>query len=77
MDLSLFQKHFAQINRQKNNKEEVINLIKEKTGIDLDESMITLSKKEVTLHLSSVMKHKLFQKNVEEVLKEKVFTLKK
>lgn len=76
MDESLFIKHLVNIKKQKNNKEEVILYIKEKTGIELSESMITLSKKEVTLHLSSVVKQKLFQKNIEELLKEKGYRLK-
>ncbi|MFA6608554.1 MAG: hypothetical protein WCT07_01435 [Candidatus Paceibacterota bacterium] len=77
MDESLFKKHIINIKRRKNNKEELILFIKEKTGVDLEETMITLSKKEVSFHLSSVVKQKLFQKNIEEILKQKGFTFKK
>ena len=71
MDESLFVKHFLQIKRQKDSKEELRNYIKEKTGIELEEGMVEVSKKKVTLHLSSVVKQKLHQKNIVEVLKEK------
>ena len=77
MDESFFTKHLIEIKRRKNNKEEILLHIKEKTGIELDEDMFSLSKKDITLHVSSVMKQKLHQKNITSVLQEKGFTLKK
>ncbi len=74
MDESLFVKHLIQIKKQKNSKEEVINYIKEKTGIDLNDNMITISKKEVIFIVSSVLKQKLHQKNISEVLKDKGYS---
>lgn len=76
MDENLFLKHLVNINKRKNNKEEIILYIKENTGVELDESTITLSKKIVTLHTSSVVKQRLFQKNITEILKQKGYTLK-
>lgn len=71
MDESLFLKHFLQIKKQKNSKEEVINYIKEITNIELKEEMIIISKKQITFTVSSVLKQKLHQKNINRVLEEK------
>jgi hypothetical protein len=71
MDESLFIKHFLQIKKQKKSKEEVLNYIKEKTGIILQEEMITVSKKQIIFQISSVIKQKLFQKDIVKVLEEK------
>lgn len=71
MDKSLFERHLRQIKKQKDSKEELLNYIKEKTGIELDENNIVVSKKEVVFNVSSVVKQKLFQKKIEEVLNEK------
>lgn len=71
MDSSLFVKHLLQIKKQKNSKEEVLNYIKEITGIELEEEMIIISKKQITFTVSSVLKQKLHQKNINKVLEEK------
>ncbi|MCF7843969.1 glycogen/starch/alpha-glucan phosphorylase [Candidatus Gracilibacteria bacterium] len=74
MDESLFIKHALQIRKQKNSKEELINYIKDKTGIELEENMITSTKKVVTFTVSSVLKQKLHQKNISKVLEEKGYS---
>lgn len=74
MDESLFVKHFLQIKKQKNSKDEIIAYIKEKTGIELEEGNITIAKKEILFQVSSVVKQKLFQKNINDVLNEKGFS---
>ncbi len=71
MDESLFIKHLIQIKKQKNSKEEILNYIKEKTNIELTDEMITVSKKQITFTISSVIKQKLHQKNITKVLEEK------
>lgn len=76
MDEGLFQKYNNQINKQKNEKSEIVFLIKEKTGIELDEKSITVSKKEIKINTTSVLKQKLFQKNITDYLKQKGYTLK-
>lgn len=76
MDESLFIKHLVQIKKQKNSKEEVINYIKEKTGIELEELNITVSKKQITFNISSTIKQKLHQKNINKVLEEKGYLVK-
>lgn len=74
MEESFFVKYAIQIKKQKNSKEEVICYIKEKTGIELQEGMITVSKKQILFQISSVMKQKLFQKNITKILEEKGYT---
>ena len=76
MDESLFIKHAIQIRKQKNSKEEIISYIKEKIGVELQEEMFSVSKKEVTFSTSSVIKQKLFQKNIVKVLEEKGYITK-
>jgi hypothetical protein len=77
MDEFLFKKHIVNINRQKNKKEEIILLIKENIGIVLVENSFTISKKEISFNLSSVIRQKLFQNDIESLLKKKGYILKK
>ena len=76
MEESLFDKYIINIKKQKNNKEEISLYIKEKTNIELEEKEIILSRKQIKLIVSSVIKQKLFQKNIIEILKEKGYSLK-
>ncbi len=76
MDESLFNKYINSVKKHKDNKDEIINYIKEKTGIILKEETIVISKKEIILYISSTLKHKLFQKNIKAILLEKGLTLK-
>ncbi len=76
MDESLFVKHLIQIKKQKNSKEEVINYIKEKTGIELSGEMINISKKQISFTISSVLKQKLHQNNIIKILEEKGYVVK-
>lgn len=74
MDDSLFIKYAIQIKKQKNSKDEIISYIKEKIRIELQEEMITVSKKQIVFQVSSVMKQKLFQKGIVKILEEKGYT---
>lgn len=76
MDEGLFLKHIRKLKEVLSDKQEVITCIQEATGITLQESEITLSKKEVGIHTSSVKRNSLIQKNYIQVLKEKGFTVK-
>ena len=75
MEDGLFNKYKKQIQKQKNEKKEVCDLIEEKTGIKIEESKITISKKSIQINISSVIKQKLFQKDITKVLKEKGYSL--
>jgi hypothetical protein len=77
MEEALFKKHLINIKNQKNNKEEISSYIKEKTGIELNEEDIILSKKQIKLNISSVIRQKLFQKKITDLLKQKGYSLKK
>lgn len=74
MDESFFVKYAIQIQQQKNSKEEILDYIKEKTGIILQEDMIQVVKKQISFTVSSGMKQKLFQRDITSVLKEKGYT---
>lgn len=76
MDESLFAKHFQSIKNQKNKKEEVINLIKNETGVGLSNEEIIISKNAVEIQTTSVKRSKLTQKNVKEALKRLKLNLK-
>lgn len=76
MDESFFVKYAIQIKKQKNSKEEVLLFIKERTGIELQEEMITISKKQITFTVSSIVKQRLYQKNINSLLEEKGYTVK-
>ena len=57
---------------ENNKKEEVINIIKTETGIILKEKQITISKGEITLQVTSVIKNELFlhEKNIFTLLQQ-------
>lgn len=76
MDISLFNKHLKQVKKQKDDKEEIISIVKEGSGIILSQESITVSKKEIKLNTTSTIKQKLFQKNIKDILKLKGFSLK-
>jgi Zn-dependent M16 (insulinase) family peptidase len=75
MDLNLFAKHIKQINKNKTEKEKILNYIQKKTGVILEESNITIKQKKITLNTSSVIYSKLIQKNIQGLLEEIGFVL--
>lgn len=76
MDNSLFEKYKKVINKQEVEKERIINLIKEKTGIVLKEKQIVLDEnKKVTIFVSSIQKNIFKLKNVSDFLKKEGFLL--
>ncbi len=76
MDNNLFKKYSIQIDTQKKSKKEISSYIEEVTGICIEEKNITISKKTISLNLSSVQKSKLIQKDIQKKLSEKGYTLK-
>jgi hypothetical protein len=76
MDNGLFKKYSVQIDTQKKSKKEISEYIQEVTNIYIEEKDITISKKIISLNLSSVQKSKLTQKNIQKLLSEKGYTLK-
>jgi hypothetical protein len=76
MDQGLFKKHFLQIQKNKDSKDEVLLYIQEATGIILKPEEITLSKKNVTVQTSSVKRSQLIQRKTKEILEKKGYSLK-
>ena len=75
MHEGLFKKHLQQILSRTNAKQKVISFLKEKTGIDISEDEIILSKKTISFSTSSVKKAQLLQKKSKELLAEIGYTL--
>lgn len=76
MDEGLFKKYTKTLQERDKAKESLIAIIKEKTGIVLNEEEINISKKEVTLFISSVKKTQLLRKNIKELLEAQGFSFK-
>ena len=76
MDKNLFSKYTQQIKKQSNKKQEILSYIKEKTGIEIFETEIEIKKTIISFYISSSKKNTLHQKKIQEILKEKGYTLK-
>ncbi len=77
MDESFFKKYAKQLEIHKSDKQEIIDIVKDISGIVLPEEMFSLSKKQITFHISSVVKQRLFQKKVIEGLEEKGYMVRR
>ena len=75
MDNSLFDKYKKVVEKRDEDKEIIINFIKEKTGVILDYNEIIIDEKKITLNISSIKKSILFKNKVGELLKELGFIL--
>lgn len=75
MDEGLFARHAAHLCKRKDVKAEIIGLVKKETGIVLQEDEFSISKKHITLYLSSVKKSTLVRKNVKALLESRGYTL--
>ncbi len=75
MDRGLFAKHIHTVLARNSKKQEIILLLLEKTGIEIKEEELTLSKKKVSLSTSSVKKTALIKKGTEVLLQSLGYTL--
>lgn len=75
MDQGLFSKHIRAITRRSDAKQDIITHIQTTTGIQLEESEISLTKKKVTLFVSSVKKAALTKRRCSEMLQTLGYTL--
>jgi hypothetical protein len=75
MNEGLFKKHIRQILSHVDAKEKIILAIFEKTGIQIEGSEITLSKKTVTLSMSSVKKSAFLQAGGKDIVSALGYTL--
>jgi lactam utilization protein B len=76
MNEGLFEKYRKVIQKKKNEKQEVIDMLQELTGIEFTEQELQIEKKVISFHVSSVKKSIVLQKNIQSGLKEKGYTLK-
>jgi hypothetical protein len=77
MDEGLFAKYTRTITARNTTKQTIIETILEKTGIQVEQDEIVITKKEVALSISSVKKMALTKKNIEEVLSSLGYSLKR
>ncbi len=70
MDNSLFKKHLKIFNERDKDKNTIIEHIKNKTKIVLNENEIKIEKKKVSLNISSIKKAELYKHKLEERLEE-------
>jgi hypothetical protein len=75
MDEGLFSKYHKQIITRLNAKEKILKLLLEETGIVINESEIAISKKEVSLNISSVKRSLLVKKGCKSILQSIGYTL--
>lgn len=76
MDEGLFNKYTKTLRERNTAKESLIAKIKEKTGIQLQEEEINISKKQVIFLTSSVKKTALLGKNIKSILENEGFSFK-
>lgn len=74
MDQGLFTKHLKNILERDIAKQKIITLLFEKTGVQLEESELSLSKKNISLSTSSVKRSILLKKGMKELLQDNGFT---
>lgn len=75
MDNSLFTKYKQVVEKRDEDKEKIINFVKEKTGVVLNYSEIVIDDKKITLNISSIKKSILFKSKIGELLKELGFII--
>jgi hypothetical protein len=75
MDQGLFKKHILTIQKVEDNKQEICSYIKERTGLLIQEKDVLISGKKIVIHVSSVVRSFLIQKNIEGLIQEKGYTL--
>lgn len=68
MNEGLFKKHIQQLLAYTDTKKKISLFLEEKTGIHIEDSEITVSRKNITLSTSSVKKAALLQKGSKEAL---------
>lgn len=76
MNEGLFEKYKRVLKQKQLEKQEVINLLKEITGIDFKEEELVITKKVISFHTSSVKKSMMLQKNTQAKLQEKGYRIK-
>lgn len=76
MEEGLFIKYGKVIQQKKSEKESILQIIKEKTGITFEEHEVVIQKNTVTFHTSSSKRSIIIQKNIKNVLQQIGYTSK-
>lgn len=76
MEEGLFLKYKKTIQNKIDEREGVCKEILEKTGIDIDVKNISISKKEIIINTTSVIRNKLIQKNIKSTIFKNGYTVK-
>jgi lactam utilization protein B len=76
MNEGLFEKYKKVLTQKNNEKQEVIRLLQEISGIVFKEDEIVIEKKSIYFHTSSVKKSILLQKSIQSQLIEKGYRIK-
>jgi hypothetical protein len=75
MDEGLFVKHLRSLKVRTDNKKEIISLIKEYSGIDIEDEEIILKGKKCSLRVSSVKRSSLVRSKIQENLSKKGYVV--
>ncbi len=75
MDQGLFKKHLLTIKTIQDTQEEVCAYIQKETGVLLNKEELHITKKTITLTISSVKRSQLLQKNIKLILEKKGYRL--
>jgi hypothetical protein len=75
MDGNLFKKYEQRIQKNKTEKEDLLRYIEEKTNVKIEEKEISLSGKNIKIHVSSTKKMVLQKSGISLIVKDKGYTL--
>ena len=76
MNEGLFEKYKKVIHKTQLEKDEVIKIIKETTGVFLKDDELELHNKLISFKISSVKRNSIFKKNIQQTLLKKGYTIK-
>jgi hypothetical protein len=76
MNEGLFEKYSKVIKKRQSEKEEILTLLKEITGVLFNEDEIVIKNKIISFSVSSVKKTILLQKNIQPKFQEKGYIVK-
>lgn len=75
MEGGLFKKYELRILKNKNEKQDLLKYIEEKTGVNLDEKEITIEGKKIKIQTTSTKRSLLNSRGLHLVVKEKGYVL--
>lgn len=76
MNEGLFEKYKKVLHKTQLEKDEVIKIIKETTGVLLKDDELELHNKLISFKISSVKRNSIFKKNIQQTLLKKGYTIK-